>query len=191
MTKLPLAFLESHTAFIGVGSNLGDKPLNCLTAVDLLGQMDGITVERRSSLYRSEALPLPDPDAPPPGPHDWFVNAVVRVKTALSPKELLAAMHLIEMQLLRQRDVRWGPRTLDLDLLFYDQLVLEMDGLTIPHPEIHKRSFVLVPMAEIAPRWVHPCFNKAIAQLVKDLDELQTPCVPLTLDLSLNQGESR
>jgi len=168
-----LSFMETNTAYISVGSNLGDKRGFCLAAIDELDQLEGISVEKRSSLYRSEPIGAPD--------QDWYVNAVVRIQTSLSPQELLAALHLIEMQHLRQRTEHWGPRTLDLDILFYNELVLNDNNLSIPHPEAHKRHFVLLPLAEIAPRFVHPKLQKTITFLLRTLEN-KTECFPLAVN---------
>ena len=97
------------------------------------------------------------------------MNGVIAVKTLLSPIQLLNRLHEIEAAADRRREVHWGPRTLDLDILFYDDLVLSEDDLVIPHPEIPKRDFVLRPMAQIAPYFVHPVYHKTIMQLWEQL----------------------
>jgi 2-amino-4-hydroxy-6-hydroxymethyldihydropteridine diphosphokinase len=169
-SDLTLSFVEKHTAFVALGSNLGDKRSFCLHAIEILDELDGVTVERRSSLYRSE----------PVGPQDqdWFVNAVIQIQTSLSPHELLAALHLVEFQLQRKRERRWGPRTIDLDLLFYDQMIQKDDLIQIPHPEMENRHFVLLPFAEIAPRWQHPVLKQSILTLLRNLSP-KSKCTPL------------
>lgn len=175
------SFMETQTAFVGVGSNLGDKRGYCLKAIDLLDEMEGITVKQRSSLYRSAPIG--------PQNQDWFVNAVIRLQTSLSPQELLAAVHLVEMELERKRERRWGPRTIDLDILFYNDEIIENEALRIPHPEIDQRHFVLLPLAEIAPRFQHPEHRKTILQLLRNLTP-KTECYPLPPEKpQINQEE--
>lgn len=131
------------TAFIGLGSNLGDGPVRLQSAAASLDRLPRTRVGRRSSWYRTRPMgPVSQP---------LFTNAVVQVYTRLSPLALLAELQKIERRGGRVRKLRWGPRTLDLDLLVYDGIVMEQDDLTIPHPGIPERSFVLYPLFEIAP----------------------------------------
>lgn len=127
---------------LGLGSNLGDREGNIAAAVARLAGWPGVTVERVSSIY--ETAPVGYTDQPD------FLNAVIAVRTTLTPHELLAACLAVERELGRERKVRWGPRTVDIDVLFYEDVVLDADGLTLPHPRFHERCFVLVPLAEIA-----------------------------------------
>lgn len=127
---------------LGLGSNLGDREGNIAAAVARLAAWLGVTVERVSSLY--ETAPVGYTDQPD------FLNAVVGVRTTLTPLELLAACLAVERELGRERKIRWGPRTIDIDVLFYDDVVLDTAELTLPHPRFHERCFVLVPLAEIA-----------------------------------------
>jgi 2-amino-4-hydroxy-6-hydroxymethyldihydropteridine diphosphokinase len=129
-------------AALGLGSNLGDKRANVARALDLL-ERGGARVVARSSDYRSE----------PWGPvaQDWFVNAAVLVETDLPPHELLASGRRVEQELGRLRDVRWGPRTIDVDLLTYGDLSIDTPDLVVPHPRMLERAFVLVPLLEVAP----------------------------------------
>ena len=137
----------SHTVFIAIGSNMESPAANCRQAMDRLAESPGMTLLARSSLYRSEPFGKTD--------QDWFVNAVVRIDTSLSPEELLQMCLSIEQEMGRTRSEKWGPRIIDLDILFYDDLILKRKGLEIPHPGIPERSFVLVPMNEIAPDSIH------------------------------------
>ncbi len=151
----------ASTAFIGIGSNLGTPMEHCFRAVDLLRSRPHIRVTALSSWYQSE----------PVGPHpqDWFINGVVRVETTLDPVSLMDTLLGIERELGRVRREKWGPRIIDLDLLFYDDRVLETKDLTLPHPEAHKRRFVLQPLCEIDAGWIHPVFHKTAKELLKDL----------------------
>ena len=134
----------SVVAYIGLGSNLANPRAQVRRAMDELAALPGCTLCLRSSLYATPPLgPVAQPE---------FVNAVVSLATTLTPLELLAALQGLEREHGRVRDgTRWGPRTLDLDLLIFDELQLQLPGLIVPHPELAKRSFVLVPLAEIAP----------------------------------------
>ena len=129
-------------AYIGLGSNIGDREAHLKSAVDLLGRAKGITLRRVSSIY--ETAPVGYTDQPD------FLNAVVEIETTLEPTELLAETKMIEVDQKRRRLEHWGPRTLDLDILLYDQLEVNLPRLKLPHPEASSRAFVLVPLAEIA-----------------------------------------
>jgi 2-amino-4-hydroxy-6-hydroxymethyldihydropteridine diphosphokinase len=129
-------------AYIGVGANLGDPRLAVLSAIEAIGQLEDVAIKRTSTLYGSAPVDAGGGD---------FVNAVVEVRTALAPLALLAQLHTIEQAAGRARPYRNAPRTLDLDVLLYGQLVLQDSQLTIPHPRMWQRAFVLRPLAEIAP----------------------------------------
>ena len=132
------------TIFLGLGSNLGDRKSNISKAIDLLSAK-GITILRRSTLIET------DPVGSPPGQGRFF-NGVLKAETNLSPKELLRCLKDIEHQLGRTRTVCNGPRVIDLDILLYDDLTLNTPGLTIPHPRMLERGFVMTPLSEIDPR---------------------------------------
>ncbi len=155
----------SHTVFIAIGSNMESPAANCRQAMDRLAESPGMTLLARSSLYRSEPFGKTD--------QDWFVNAVVRIDTSLSPEELLQMCQSIEQEMGRTRSEKWGPRIIDLDILFYDDLILKREGLEIPHPGIPGRSFVLVPMNEIAPDSIHPQLKKPVKTLLEEIENPQ------------------
>lgn len=142
-----------HVAFVGLGSNLGDPVFQVTRALDALGGLPLTRVARRSSLYRSAPVGyLEQPD---------FINAVVQLETELAPRALLDALLALEQECGRTREFCNAPRTLDLDVLLYDDLRHHEHGLTIPHPQMHLRAFVLQPLLEIAPDCVIPGIGKA------------------------------
>ena len=150
-----------HTAYIAIGSNMDSPAGNCNQAADLLNDHPAVSVSSRSSLYETEPFGKND--------QDWFVNSVVEVTTHLSPELLFKACLAIETQMGRVRDEKWGPRIIDLDILFYDDYVFKERNLEIPHPGIAERNFVLVPMNEIAPDFVHPKLKKTIETLLEEI----------------------
>ena len=135
-------------AFVGLGSNLGDRETHIRRALDELARVPGTRVTRASSLYDSE--PVGEIEQPN------FLNAVAQIDTELTARQLLWTLLLIERRLGRVRSARWGPRTIDLDLLVFGELVVDEPDLQVPHPELALRSFVLVPLVEIDPQLVHP-----------------------------------
>ena len=148
----------SHRAFIALGANLGEREATIHAALDALRETPGIDVTRISSLIENPAVGGP-PDAPP------FLNGAAELRTSLDPHALLARLLEIERSLGRERHVKWAPRTIDLDLLLYDDCILRTDHLTVPHPLMHQRDFVLIPLAEIAPAVVHPVLGMTIQTL--------------------------
>lgn len=147
--------------YLGIGSNLDQPAEKCREAFRRIGSARGITLLRCSSLYRTEPVGLKNqPD---------FVNAVAEVRTSLSPRALLQVLQGIERDMGRVRENHWGPRVIDLDILFYGQEVIQEDELKIPHPELHKRRFVLVPLSELASYVIHPAFGVSIRGLMQRL----------------------
>jgi 2-amino-4-hydroxy-6-hydroxymethyldihydropteridine diphosphokinase len=146
------------TAFVALGSNLGDRREYLERALNRLGQLPGTQVIRVSSIY--ETAPVGGP--PGQGP---FLNATAQLELSMTPRELLTRLQEIENALGRTRSERWGARTIDLDLLLYDDLILDDLTLTVPHPRLHERGFVLEPLVEIAPEMVHPLLGETIAAL--------------------------
>ena len=128
------------SAYLALGSNLGDRLETLGRAVDLLSASPGIEVVRSSRVYETEPVGPPQPA---------FLNAVLEVRTDLEPRDLLDACRAVEEELGRVRDERWGPRTIDVDLLTYDERTVDEPDLTIPHPRMHERGFVLVPLREL------------------------------------------
>jgi 2-amino-4-hydroxy-6-hydroxymethyldihydropteridine diphosphokinase len=146
---------------IALGSNLGDSRQVLASAVQRLGDLEGITVTAQSSVYKTAPVGPPQPD---------YLNACVLTETRLSPQALMAHLLALEAEFGRVRQERWGPRILDLDILFYgDQVITEPD-LHIPHPRLRERAFVLVPLAEIAPDWVDPVTAQSVAQLCQAIN---------------------
>ncbi len=150
---------HERTAYIGLGSNLGDRRQILQSALDALGGQEGIQLVAVSRLIETE----------PEGPPDQgrYLNGAATILTRLSPRELLRAMLEIEATHGRDRstETRWGPRRLDLDLLMYEDQIIDEPGLVIPHPRLHQRTFVLGPLAQIAPDTVHPVLGVTIQTL--------------------------
>lgn len=152
---------EWHTTYIALGSNIGDSETYLNEAVEKIGQIPTCTVEKVSSYLVTEPYGVTDqPD---------FLNACLKMQTLLYPEELLKELNRIEKEAGRERIIHWGPRTLDLDILLYDDIVLEEDDLCIPHVEMHKRSFVLEPLAEIAPYKRHPVYGKTVREMLEEI----------------------
>jgi 2-amino-4-hydroxy-6-hydroxymethyldihydropteridine pyrophosphokinase len=149
------------TAYIGLGSNIGDREYQLNRAVELIKQTDGVEVTALSSYYNTAPVGYEEqPD---------FLNAVVEIKTTLSPEELLQLCTKIEKELKRERIIHWGPRTIDLDILLFGNDIVDSNNLTIPHPRMHERRFVLEPLNEIAPNVLHPFLKKSVHEIFSEL----------------------
>lgn len=154
-------------AYIGIGANLGDRQGNCEAAVRMLKAEGLVRVADCSGWYETEPLV---PNGEDPTRVNKFINGAVKIETELDPKELLGLLKKIETALGRDLSAqKWAPRPIDLDILFYDDIVTAEDGLVIPHPELHKRTFVLRPLCDIAPALVHPVFGRTVANLKEGL----------------------
>lgn len=146
--------LAAANAFVAIGSNLADSAHQVLTAFDAIAALPHTSLQARSSLYLTAPVGYADqPD---------FINAVAHIHTSLPPQQLLAALLEIEQQFGRQRTFRNAPRVIDLDVLLYNDIQLNDAGLTLPHPRMHERAFVLVPLIEIASGLVIPGYGRAV-----------------------------
>ena len=152
-------------AYLSLGSNIGDRLSNIQQAVRLLTSEEKINLLRASSFYETQPWGLSE--------QNWFVNAAIAIDTVLSPVELLRVCQNIESQLGRIREgaPRWSERTIDIDILFYDEMIFKNEILEIPHKYVHKRAFALVPMIEVNANLVHPVLNKTILELHEELED--------------------
>lgn len=153
-------------AYIGIGSNLGDKLKNIENAISILGSKSSTKVTAVSEIYVTKPVGYAD--------QEDFTNGAVEVKTLLTPHQLLDFLHSIELQLKRERVIHWGPRTIDLDILLYGNLLLSDDRLVVPHPRMHERLFAVKPMCDLAPYALHPLLGKRMLELKEELEKTQT-----------------
>ena len=158
--------MSQEIVFIGFGSNLGDRQEYCDRAVALMNLLPLSRVTGVSSYYESEPV---DPQGTLGA--TWFYNGVVKIETSLSPQRLLEILQETERALGRDDDNRHGPRTMDFDILFFGQQVIDHPGLTVPHPRLHQRRFVLEPLVELDPDWFHPILKRTASELLGDLQD--------------------
>ncbi len=150
-----------HNAYLSLGSNMGDRMAYIRQGIQELDALSSCKVCEQSQVIETE--PYGDVEQGP------FLNCAVHIETILNPQQLLEELHSIEAHAGRTRDIHWGPRTLDLDILFYDSQIVHTPQLTIPHPDLQNRMFVLKPLHEIAPWYFHPLLQKTVGQMYESL----------------------
>jgi len=155
--------MKRHHAYIGFGSNLGDRLENCRNAIGALAALPPCSLLKTSSFYETSPVGLVDQPA--------FINGVVLLETDEDAHWLLRQMLEIEKTFGRIRNLKWGPRSIDLDLLFFDDQIINTPELSVPHPSLHERRFVLEPLNEVAPDFRHPSLGKSVADLRNDLKD--------------------
>jgi dihydroneopterin aldolase/2-amino-4-hydroxy-6-hydroxymethyldihydropteridine diphosphokinase len=153
---------KASIVYIGIGSNLGNREKNCFRAIELL-EKKGITVKKRSSLYETKPWGLID--------QPLYLNMAIEIETDLNPVQLLEVLKNIEKEVGREKSYQWGPRILDLDILLFDDVVVQVENLEIPHPLMHERYFVLKPLCEIAPGVRHPILKMNACELLQQVVE--------------------
>lgn len=152
-----------HKVYLSLGSNMGDKRENLLEAIKRVGELENTEVVKSSTILETEPFGYIE--------QDNFLNTCLEVKTLLTPQEFLSSILKIELDMGRVREIKWGPRVIDIDILFYDDEIIQEDNLAVPHPWICEREFVLEPLSEIAPNYVHPLERKTIMMLARKLKE--------------------
>ena len=153
-----------YTAYMAVGSNMGDRKANCENGIDAFVELSEAELIGKSKLYKTEPLYIED--------QQWFINAVFAIKTKRPPLELFHIAKEVETKFGRDLSAqRYGPRLLDLDLLIVDDMIVQTPELILPHPRLHERRFVLQPFSDIAPNLNHPVLNKTIQELLFKLDD--------------------
>ncbi|UCH21975.1 MAG: 2-amino-4-hydroxy-6-hydroxymethyldihydropteridine diphosphokinase [Deltaproteobacteria bacterium] len=155
--------MKKHIAYICVGSNVGNKLEYCQKGIAALVRSGSTEIQAQSRIYKTDPVDYQQ--------QDWFVNYAVKAATVLDPFQLLSELKSIQRQIGRVRDpIRFGPRTLDMDIILYDDIVINSPKLIVPHPRMHKRRFVLKPICDIDPRMIHPVLKKNMQYLLDHLD---------------------
>ncbi len=164
--------MDQHIVYLSLGSNIGNKQKNIKTAITLLRESENIDVVSVSSFYKTQPQNFTE--------QDWFVNAALKIKTALAPESLLAVLKILEKKLDKDgKQFRFGPRIIDMDIVYYDDLILKTKDLEIPHPRMHERCFVLTPICDIGADTIHPILNLQSDELLKKNQKHETQKVVL------------
>ena len=173
--------IEPARVFAGIGGNVGDTAHTLSAAVARIERESSVRVLASSPVYRN----------PPVGPQDQpdYLNAVIELEVLLSPQDLLSLFLAVEMEFGRVRAIRWGSRTLDLDILTYGDRIVDEPGLTIPHPHMHERPFVLVPLADLNPHAVHPVLNQSYCDMAEHVGREGLDRVDVSLFSAKNRDE--
>jgi dihydroneopterin aldolase / 2-amino-4-hydroxy-6-hydroxymethyldihydropteridine diphosphokinase len=150
-----------HEGYLSIGSNIGDKNKNLKEAIEKIDSSEDIILEKISSFIVTEPWGYEN--------QEEFLNGVIKIKTILSPKGLMDKLLKIEEEMKRERIIKWGPRIIDLDIIFYDDVISEDEDITLPHPRMEEREFVLKPLCEIAPNKIHPILNKRVFRLLEEI----------------------
>lgn len=154
---------KANIVYLGLGSNVGDKLFNLQSAVDLINQIPDCLIEVASSVY--ETKPFGNSE------QENFLNAVIKISTSLDQFSLFAKLKEIERKIGRKFRSKWGPREIDIDILFFNDLIFSNEIITLPHKEVINRDFVIIPMVEIEPEFVHPVYNKKLKEFLIDMNE--------------------
>lgn len=152
-----------HTVYLSLGTNMGDKKKNLLEAIEKIGKLENTKVTSQSTILETEPFGYTE--------QDMFLNACIEIKTLFTPQELLEKLLSIELEMGRVRTIKWGPRIIDIDILFFDDEIIQDKNLAVPHPWISERMFVLEPLCEIAPNLIHPLERKPVATLKRILEK--------------------
>ena len=162
---------DLHIAYISVGSNMGDRLQNCLRGIEALTEDGNSRILAQSRIYTTEPVDYKD--------QDWFINMMVKLETTDDPFELLDHIEEIQRAAGRMQDpIRFGPRILDLDIILYDDRIIETERLAVPHPRMHKRRFVLKPICDIDPGIIHPVLKQEMQILLKSVGEKKQKVYP-------------
>jgi 2-amino-4-hydroxy-6-hydroxymethyldihydropteridine diphosphokinase len=154
-----------HIAYIGIGSNIGDKVHHCENAISEILKVDCHQLLAKSSFFKTKPIGYSS--------QDWFVNGVIKIETDLEALDLFRSLKAIETQIGRTETFRWGPRVIDLDILLFDEQEIQTEIIQIPHPFMQERQFVLIPLVEIDRSLVHPILKKTVQELLEDIKEDQ------------------